>query len=105
MYRDGEGRLWMFYSGAPWSSDDYGVGVASCPDGPASPCTRANPRPMLKSNDRVVGPGGLEAFRDGGRNPRVVFHAYKPGKVGYPNNRILVVGSLRLDHDSVALDY
>lgn len=105
MYRDQMDRLWMFYSGAPWSSDQYAVGIASCPNGPTEPCARANAKPMLKTNDRVVGPGGLEAFREADGTPKVVFHAYKPGKVGYPNNRILVIGELKLDHDSVALDY
>lgn len=105
MYRDQEGRLWMFYSGAGWSSDQYAVGIAGCPNGPAQPCARANAKPILKTNDRVVGPGGLEAFREADGTPKVVFHAYQPGKVGYPNNRVLVIGTLKLDHDSVSLDY
>ncbi len=105
MYRDERGRLWVFYSGAPWSSDEYGVGIASCPGGPTQPCTRANPKPMLTTNDRVVGPGGLEVFRDANGTPKVVFHAYRPGKVGYPNNRVLVIGTLKLDRDTVAMDY
>lgn len=43
MYRDELGRLWVFYSGAPWSSDEYGVGIASCPNGPTQPCTAPTP--------------------------------------------------------------
>lgn len=66
---------------------------------------RANPKPMLKTNDRVVGPGGLEVFRDADGTSKVVFHAYRPGKVGYPNNRVLVIGTLVLDRDTVAFDY
>ena len=81
------------------------VGIAGCPNGPAQPCARANAKPILKTNDRVVGPGGLEAFREADGTPKVVFHAYQPGKVGYPNNRVLVIGTLKLDHDSVSLDY
>jgi hypothetical protein len=42
----------------------------------------------------MVGPGGAEAFVDGGGAVRVAFHAWQGDDVGYPEHRYLHIGRL-----------
>jgi beta-xylosidase len=101
---DGD-RLWLLYSGGWWESDGYGVGYAAGghPLGPWSKQTTR--RPWLRSGGAAAGPGGQEAFRglDGGWY--LAYHAWTPGRVGYPGGgaRSLRVGRLDLSGDTPGL--
>jgi beta-xylosidase len=57
------GRYWLFYSGNWYNQPVYGIGVASCA-GPAGPCTKPYPRPILGSNAQGAGPGEQSLFTD-----------------------------------------
>jgi len=79
-----DGTTWLFYSGGPWESDRYAIGVAACPSGPAGPAVKISvDMPWLASDAGGAGPGGQEPFTDHAGRPGLVFHAWEPGKVGY----------------------
>ena len=82
------GQLLLFYSGSDWKTASYAVGYATCA-GPLGPCTDRSPRPLLGSGADFVGPGGPSLFTDARGTLWLAFHAWLPGKVGYPNSRPL----------------
>jgi hypothetical protein len=89
------GAYWLLYSGNDWNGRHYGQGIARC-RGPEGPCT-ADPRnPVIRSGPAIAGPGGGEAFFDGGAW-RLAYHAYREPLVRYPNSRLLHFA--RIDFD------
>jgi hypothetical protein len=73
----------------------YAEGVASC-DGPAGPCHRVLPDPVLASAGRLAGPGGGAAFTTPTGDVWLAFHAFTQPDIGYPNSRTLHLASVRL---------
>ena len=82
------GHDYLFYSANGWNSADYAIGVATCA-GPTGPCTKALGRPVLASQSSFAGPGGPSIFADAHGGVWLAFHAWRPGAVGFPNDRAL----------------
>lgn len=93
--------LVLLYSANRWDSAGYGVGAAWC-DGPLGPCTKQG-GPVLATSGPMVGPGGAEAFVDHRGAVRVAFHAWQGDDVGYPNDRLLHVGTLTVGRAGVTI--
>ena len=58
-----EDQHWLFYSGNWFNQPAYAIGAARC-DGPAGPCHKPFPVPLLASNDQGAGPGEQSLFVD-----------------------------------------
>jgi hypothetical protein len=84
---------YLFYSGAVWSTTGYAEGVAVC-DGPAGPCRRPVPAPVLASQGSLAGPGGGAAFTTADGRVMLAFAAFTAPDVGYPNSRTLHLASV-----------
>jgi hypothetical protein len=82
------GRYYLLYSANNWKAADYAIGVADC-SGPNGPCTPATGQPLVASQTAFSGPGGPTVFADTQGTLWLAFHAWLPGKVGYPNSRPL----------------
>ena len=87
------GQYLLFYSANNWRTSDYAIGVARCA-GPLGRCTEASSQPLLASQSAFNGPGGPSVFTDSSGRLEMAFHAWLPGKVGYPNSRLLFVRQL-----------
>jgi predicted GH43/DUF377 family glycosyl hydrolase len=94
------GGFLLLYSANNWQTDRYTIGAAMC-DTVAGPCHKFGP--VLGSSDSIIGPGGPHIFVDGGGRVRVAYHAWNPGAVGYPNNRVLHVGSVSVQGGTVVV--
>ncbi|HEY5011648.1 MAG TPA: glycoside hydrolase family 43 protein [Acidimicrobiia bacterium] len=92
-----DGRDYLFYSGGFWTTAGYAEGVVTC-DGPAGPCRRIVPGPVLASAGRLAGPGGAAAFRTPRGNVWLAFHAFTQPDVGYPNSRTLHLATVRISN-------
>ena len=82
------GQYYLFYSANDWRTAAYGIGVAVC-SGPTGPCTKPLAGPLLGSQPNLSGPGGPSLFTDGQGGLWMAFHAWLPGAVDYPHNRLL----------------
>jgi hypothetical protein len=100
MAMTGSGLL-LLYSANRWDTAGYGVGAAWC-SSPLGPCEKV-PGPVLGTGGAMVGPGGAEAFVDGSGQLRVAFHAWQGEEVGYPNARLLHIGTLTASGAGVAI--
>ncbi len=89
------GQYLLFYSANNWETSDYAIGVARC-TGPLGPCTESSSQPLLASQPAFNGPGGPSVFTDPSGNLHMAFHAWLPGKVGYPNSRLLFIRQISL---------
>ncbi len=89
------GQYLLFYSANNWETSDYAIGVARCA-GPLGPCTESSSQPLLASQPAFSGPGGPSVFTDPSGNLHMAFHAWLPGKVGYPNSRLLFIRQISL---------
>ena len=89
------GHYDLFFSGNDWNSANYAVGVARCA-GPLGPCADASASPILASGTGMAGPGGESVFADTSGSFWIVFHAWIPGAVGFPNSRSLYLRRLDL---------
>jgi hypothetical protein len=87
------GRYFLFYSANNWQTADYAIGVAQC-SGPSGPCTTVGSGPFLASDDSTLGPGGPSVFADAHGTTWLAYHAWLPGKVGFPNSRDLFLRQL-----------
>ena len=78
------GTYYLFYSANWWNTDRYSIGYATAPAvmGPYTKVTTE--RPWFSSDTYGSGPGGQEWFRDGLGKLRMAYHAWTPGRVGYP---------------------
>lgn len=78
------GRFLLLYSAGRWSSAHYAIGYADCA-GPAGPCHDVDTRaPWQATTKSRSGPGGASAFQDAHGHWYLAFHAWSPGRVGYP---------------------
>jgi len=84
------GQYLLFYSANNWKTSAYAIGVARC-RGPLGPCTETSPQPLLASQPAFSGPGGPSVFTDSSGQLHMAFHAWLPGKVGFPNSRLLFI--------------
>ncbi len=87
------GQYLLFYSADNWQTARYAIGVARC-SGPLGPCAETSDRPLLASQPTFSGPGGPSVFTDVHGQLQMAFHAWLPGKVGYPNSRLLFIRPL-----------
>jgi hypothetical protein len=92
---DLDGQYELFFSGNDWTTASYGVGVAACV-GPLGPCPVSAAPPILASQPSFSGPGGETVFTDAQGTMWMAFHAWLPGKVGYPHSRVLFIRRLSL---------
>lgn len=90
------GRFYLFYSGNRYASRKYAIGYLIC-RGWTGGCHRPRQRPLIASHGRVVGPGGAAPFVDAAGRLRIVYHAWRHGKVGYRRDgkRRLYVATVR----------
>jgi beta-xylosidase len=84
------GQYLLFYSANNWKTSDYAIGVARC-TGPLGPCSETSSQPLLASQPAFSGPGGPSVFTDSSGQLQMAFHAWLPGKVGFPNSRLLFI--------------
>ncbi len=80
------GRTYLFYSGNNWATDRYAVGYAICSKGIRGGCTRPQATPLLATDGVVAGPGGATPFVGPDGDLSFVYHAWTPGRVGYPTS-------------------
>jgi beta-xylosidase len=84
------GQYLLFYSADNWQTTGYAIGVASCAS-PLGPCHDLSNQPLVASQSGFSGPGGPSVFADSGGHLWMAFHAWLPGKVGFPNSRLLFI--------------
>jgi len=98
------GATWLLlYSGNAWSTDRYAVGYATCL-GPLGPCAKPEgDNVLLRSTERVAGPGGAEVFRATGGAVKVAYAGWDGGAVGPSNPRRLHVATLELTPEGPTL--
>ncbi|HEX6394578.1 MAG TPA: glycoside hydrolase family 43 protein [Acidimicrobiales bacterium] len=79
------GIYYLFYSANWWNTDRYAIGYATATSvtGPYKKVTKR--RPWFGSDTNVAGPGGQEWFLDRSEELCMAYHAWTPGRVGYPN--------------------
>ena len=84
MTRAPGGQRYLFYGANAWDSPAAGIGFATCA-GPLGPCAKATRAgPWMASSGQKVGPAGPTFFTDAGGGLRLGYHAWSPGRVGYP---------------------
>ncbi|HEX2865158.1 MAG TPA: glycoside hydrolase family 43 protein [Deinococcales bacterium] len=85
-YRHG-GRYYLFYSAADYNASSYAVGYAVS-EALLGPYRKpASPSPILATSKQLAGPGGQCVVTDGHGTPWMVYHAWRPGAVGYPRGK------------------
>jgi Glycosyl hydrolases family 43 len=84
------GQYLLFYSGSDWKTASYAIGLATC-TGPLGPCSDPSAQPVVGSQSAFSGPGGPSLFTDPQGNWWIAFHAWLPGRVGYPFSRPLFI--------------
>jgi hypothetical protein len=89
------GQHLLFYSANDWRTANYAIGVASC-SGPLGPCIETSTQPLLGSQQGFSGPGGPSVFSNAQGNLWMAFHGWLPGKVGFPNSRLLFLRPVTL---------
>jgi hypothetical protein len=97
------GQYLLFYSANNWETADYAVGVARC-TGPMGPCSETSSQPLLASQSAFSGPGGPSVFVDSTGRIRMAFHAWLPGKVGFPNSRLLFIRGVSLSSGAPSIE-
>jgi beta-xylosidase len=90
-----DGEHLLFYSANDWTTANYAIGDASCA-GPVGPCTPEGTQPLVASTQYFSGPGGPSLFTDTSGNLSLAFAAWLPGKVEFPNSRVLFIKRLAL---------
>lgn len=75
------GRFYLFYSGNAYTTRAYATGYAICTK-VTGPCSRPTTKPLLRTNEVVVGPGGAAPFQDLQGRLRLAYHAWSGAEVG-----------------------
>lgn len=96
MWND-HGQYFLFYSGNNWETASYAEGVARCA-GPAGPCSKPLPGPILGTEGQFAGPGGATVFTTPQGQPFIDFHGWQPDAVGPPNPRLLFIRPIVFDN-------
>jgi hypothetical protein len=75
---------YLFYAGGDEGSAGYAIGWASCPSGPAAPCSDGPPgqNPVLTTAPGMSGPGGPDVFSIGSQLV-MAFAAWQGTTIGY----------------------
>jgi hypothetical protein len=102
MVREG-GAYVLVYSAASWRSRSYTAAYATCA-GPRGPCAKPADGRVLRSGDRLAGPGGVELFRAGDGALWAAFHAYSEPNVGYPSSRYLYLARAHVAGGRLEID-
>lgn len=95
------GRWFMFYAGNDFSTPQYGIGAAVA-DSPLGPY-RKLPGPLLGSSAEWVGPGHPSVAPGPDGRPRLFFHAFFPGRLGYKAFRAVLSTELTFEGEAVRL--
>ncbi len=90
-----DGRYLLLYSTGDWAGPDYATVSARCA-GPSGPCVGSEDGPLLQTGATLAGPGGASSARRSDGTWLMAFHAYDPGRAGYPEPRLARVVELRL---------
>jgi hypothetical protein len=93
---EADGQYLLFYSGSDWKTSSYAIGYATCA-GPLGPCSDHSAQPLLGTESAFGGPGGPSVFADAKGDLRIAFHAWLPGRVGFPFSRPLFILPLTVD--------
>jgi beta-xylosidase len=88
---------YLVYSGNNWDSSSYALGYAVCRSA-VGPCRKPQNGPLLATHQNQAGPGSATVFQDVLGHLHVAYHAWTPGRVGYPGG----ARSLRLASLTVA---
>lgn len=90
--------LYLFYSAGRWETAGYSVGYALGHDPLGRYRKQTRSGPWFGSDDEVAGPGGQEFFTGLDGLPRMAYHGWQPGVVGYPHGaRSLRIASVAFD--------
>jgi hypothetical protein len=77
-------NYYLFYSGSQEGTSTYGIGWASCPQGPAAPCQEeSGSGPLLGTQPGVSGPGGPDVYRLPGGQTVMAFAGWQGTTIGY----------------------
>lgn len=102
MVRQG-GAYYLLYSGNDWYRASYAIGYAVCRS-VAGPCVKPHNGPVLANHAEEAGPGSAGLFVDVFGQLRVAYHAWSPGKVGYPGGaRSLYIGSVTISGNRLSI--
>ncbi len=75
---------YLFYSASQEGTSTYGVGWASCPQGPAAACTdESGSGPLLGTQPGVSGPGGPDVYTVSGGQTVMAFAGWQGTTIGY----------------------
>ncbi|MHB1536403.1 MAG: glycoside hydrolase family 43 protein [Acidimicrobiales bacterium] len=86
----------LFYSANWWNTDRYAIGYAIS-DAVGGPYRKVSTRrPWFAGDQAVAGPGGQEWLVDADGQHHMAYHAWEPGRVGYPR------GARRLHIEAVS---
>ena len=94
-------KYYLFYAGNDFSTNRYGIGVA-VGNSPLGPYKKMS-EPLLRSTKDWSGPGHPSVVRDPNGKPLLLLHAYRPGKMGYKEFRVLLAASISFEGDRVLL--
>lgn len=96
-----DGRYYLFYAGNDFSTPSYGIGVAVA-DELLGPYVKQD-APLLRSTSEWLAPGHASVALGPGGQPRLFFHAFHPGTVGYNAFRALLAVGLKFDGGRVTI--
>ncbi len=75
---------YLFYAGSDEGASTYGIGWASCPSGPAAPCTdESTAAPLLSTSPGMSGPGGPNVYSLPSGQTVMAFAAWQGSTIGY----------------------
>jgi GH43 family beta-xylosidase len=97
---DASGKLWLFYSAAPYASAEYAVGYAVCA-GPAGPCAnQTTDAPWLSMGTTGIGgPGGQSFVTTSTGRIDMAFHGWR-NAIGNENGGYRAMYIEPIDFDS-----
>ncbi len=77
-------NYYLFYAGSDEGASTYGIGWASCPDGPSASCNDMSSTPLLGTEPGMSGPGGPDVFTlQSTGQPVMAFAAWQGNTIGY----------------------
>jgi hypothetical protein len=94
-------KFYLFYAANDFSTDQYGIGVASA-DALSGPYQK-NSTPLLQSTKEWWAPGHPSVVTGPGGKPLLVLHAYFPGKAGYKEFRAVLAVPLTFEGQQVTV--
>jgi predicted GH43/DUF377 family glycosyl hydrolase len=97
-----DGTYYLFYAGNDFSTDKYGIGVATANQllGPY----KKSAKPFLQSGEEWWAPGHPSVVNDLSGMPTMFLHAYYPENAGYKKFRALLALPLLFENGVVKID-